>query len=264
MIEMRKTATLFVACFAACALAFALAGCSSASTEEEEGSTEASTEEQADEDAGEDTAGVSTVETAYQGTVIVSDEGYINSAATAYTDGAYEAIVTVTDYGSFTIELDAESAPVSVSNFCSLAENGYYDGLALYRVVEDFCLQGGTLGNSASGSDENLYTILGEFSDNGVDNALADTFERGVVAMARSSEENSASSTFFITLADNDTVGASLDGAYAAFGTIDEEGMEVVDAIVEATADKVDDSGMGIIADEDDMPIIESIEIVEG
>ena len=259
MMKMRKTATLFVTCLAVCALAFALAGCGAGGAGE--GSTGEGSAEEASAD--DELVDVSTTDTTYQGTVVISDEGYINSAAKAYTDGDYEAVVTVTDYGSFTIELDAEDAPVTVSNFCSLAENGYYDGLALYRVVEDFVLQGGTEGNSASGSDDELYSILGEFSDNGVKNDLANTFERGVVAMARSTEENSASSTFFITLADNDTVGSSLDGAYAAFGTIDEEGMEVVDAIVEATADKVDDSGMGIIADEDDMPIIKSIEIVE-
>ena len=262
-----------VATICAALLVFALVGCSSSSSESTDESEQTEQEEQAEDEeeeeeeedtSSEDEDDATAVQTdtslALQG-VAVGENGYIETPDETYTYGTWVATVTVTGYGSFDIELDADSAPVSVSNFCHLASNGYYDGLAFYRVVEGFCLQGGTLGNSASGSDDELSPIIGEFSDNGVDNELADNFERGVVAMARTSEANSATTTFFITLDSSDSVSQSLNGLYAAFGTIDEEGMSVVDAIVEATADKIDDSGMGIIEDEDDMPIIESITI---
>lgn len=266
--NLKKLATLLVCCLAAASLACLLSACSSSSTDEEDTEVEEAEEEEADEaesadenDADEeadDEAG----DVSYQGSE-PNEDGVIDEPAQAYADGSYEAVVTVEDYGSFTIELDSEAAPVSAANFAALADSGYYDGLAFYRTVEDFCLQGGTLGNSTSGSDSSLSPIVGEFSENGVENELADNFEEGVVAMARTSEADSATSTFFITLASDESVSQSLDGQYAAFGTIDEEGMEVVQAMVEDTKDKVDDSGMGVIEDEADMPVIESIEIVE-
>lgn len=265
--NLKKLATLLVCCLAAASLACVLSACSSSGTDEEESTeSEEAEEEEADEEEAEEEAdeGESTEETAddVQGAE-PNEDGVIDEPAQAYADGSYEAVVTVEDYGSFTIELDSEAAPVSAANFAALADSGYYDGLAFYRTVEDFCLQGGTLGNSTSGSDSSLSPIVGEFSENGVENELADNFEEGVVAMARTSEADSATSTFFITLASDESVSQSLDGQYAAFGTIDEEGMEVVQAMVEDTKDKVDDSGMGVIEDEADMPVIESIEIVE-
>lgn len=266
MKDMRKVLIPIVSIVACLALALSLAGCGSSSEEETDegseavGEVEETEEVEAVEEAEEEETLGETTATTWQGTVGLEDD-IVVSAAQEYAGGSYVATVNVEGYGSFEIDLDEESAPISAANFCALAENGYYDGLALYRVVEGFCLQGGTLGNSASGSDDELVNITGEFSDNGVNNELADEFGYGTVAMARSDDMDSASSTFFITLGDNDSVGVSLDGLYAAFGTIDSEGMEVVEDIVAATADKIDDSGMGIIADEADMPIIESIEI---
>lgn len=268
--NLKKLATFLVCCLAAASLVCVLSACSSSDTDEEESTEseeaeEEETDEEADEVAEDEADGEEpSEETAddVQGAE-PNEDGVIDEPAQAYADGSYEAVVTVEDYGSFTIELDSEAAPVSTANFAALADSGYYDGLAFYRTVEDFCLQGGTLGNSTSGSDSSLSPIVGEFSENGVENELADNFEEGVVAMARTSEADSATSTFFITLASDESVSQSLDGQYAAFGTIDEEGMEVVQAMVEDTKDKVDDSGMGVIEDEADMPVIESIEIVE-
>lgn len=177
--------------------------------------------------------------------------------------GKHHAIINVEGYDPIEVELDADSAPISVTNFTNLVNDNYYDGLTFYRVVEDFCLQGGTSGNSASGTDSNLGTITGEFSSNGVDNPLADNFTRGTIAMARTQLPNSATSTFFITLGTNDMVGTSLDGQYAAFGTIDEEGMETVDKIVSDAIGFVDDEYMGSISDETKQPVITSIEIVD-
>ena len=171
-----------------------------------------------------------------------------------------KAVLKVDGYDPITIDLYGEEAPKTVERFIELAKSGYYDGLALYRIDSGFVVQGGTKGNTSTGNDASISELEGEFSSNGHDNALADNFDTGVVAMARSSSPNSAKTTFFITLGSADQVGQYLDGAYAAFGTIDAAGMKTVGDIVSdysqyATGD------MGSIPDEDHMPIIQSITI---
>lgn len=187
---------------------------------------------------------------------------FTSKASGDYATGTHHAVVKVTGYGEFTITLDADSAPVSVANFCQLANDGYYNGLKFYRIVDGFCLQGGTKGNSASGQDETLTPIIGEFSDNGVDNPLADDFQRGTVAMARTGVMNSAKSTFFITLATTADVAKSLDGQYAAFGTVDEAGMKIIDSIVSDYLKYATGNG-GAIGNPQNMPVIESITITD-
>ena len=184
-------------------------------------------------------------------------------ASGPYASGVHHAKLTVEGYEPITIELDADAAPISVSNFCALAGDGYYDGLTFYRFVEGFCMQGGTKGNNASGHDSSLTPIVGEFSSNGHDNALADRFEKGVVAMARTNDPNSATSTFFVTLGSGSQVSAALDGQYAAFGTIDDAGMAVVDRIVADYLPNVDNAQMGTISDEAKQAKIVSIEVVD-
>lgn len=177
--------------------------------------------------------------------------------------GTHHAVIQVEGYDPINVELDAEAAPQTVTNFMDLAEQGYYDGKTFYRIVDDFCLQGGTLGNNASGDDPSLEPIQGEFSENEVENPLADNFDRGTIAMARTNMPNSATSTFFVTLGDSSQVGASLDGKYAAFGTVDAAGMKTIDAIVSEYLPNVDDAQMGAISDESKQPVIESITIVD-
>ena len=127
--------------------------------------------------------------------------------------------MTFEGFGTVTIELYGEDAPITVKNFIDLAKSGYYNGTKIIRMQKNFVLQGG----SGSGTS----SIKGEFKQNGVDNTIA--HKRGVLSMARSGGMDSASDQFFICLSDN--AGASLDGRYAAFGQIT-EGMEVIDAIV--------------------------------
>lgn len=185
------------------------------------------------------------------------------STEASYT-GIHHALLEVEGYDPITIELDADAAPITVTNFANLVNDGYYNGLAFYRIQDGFVMQGGTEGNTASGKDDALTPIVGEFSSNGYDNTLADNFGYGTVAMARTSIPDSATSTFFITLDDNETVGAALDGAYAAFGTIDESGMQTIQQIVADHLANVDpEDAMGIIADESGMPIIKSITWVD-
>lgn len=189
-----------------------------------------------------------------------ADKGAAASAPEDLLSGIHHAKVEVEGFSPFTIELNADEAPITVTNFVNLADKGYYDGLTFYRIQKGFVMQGGTKGNTASGNDPSLEPIKGEFSDNGVKNKLADDFKLGTVAMARTDQPDSATSTFFITL--TDTAVSSLNGSYAAFGTIDAAGMEVVDAIV-AQYGSFATGNMGMIADAKDQPVITSITIMD-
>ncbi len=146
----------------------------------------------------------------------------------------YYATIDYGDYGKVKIKLDAEAAPITVANFVSLANSGFYDNLTMHRIYEDFMIQGGDpKGNGTGGSKE---TIVGEFANNGYENNLSHT--RGVISMARMpNDPNSASSQFFIMHADS----PHLDGDFAAFGYVI-EGIEVVDAICK-NAYVIDDNG---------------------
>ena len=189
-----------------------------------------------------------------------SQASYTTQAEGDFASGIHHATVKVEGYEPFVITLDANNAPVSVANFCKLAQDGFYNGKAFYRIVEGFCLQGGSEGDSSYALKTNLVPIIGEFSENGVKNALADKFVKGTVAMARTSDPNSATSTFFITLGSTANVSDSLDGKYAAFGTIDEAGMQIVDSIVSDHA-KYATGQAGSINEPKNMPRIESITI---
>ena len=161
----------------------------------------------------------------------------------------YTAAIEVQDYGTITVELDHDAAPITVDNFVKLARSGFYDGLTFHRIMKGFMIQGGDpKGNGTGGSEETIY---GEFAQNGYDNPLKHT--RGTISMARESGNmNSASSQFFIMHQDN----ASLDGGYAAFGHVT-SGMEVVDAIAEA-AKPTDNNGT---IPKDQQPVITKITI---
>lgn len=165
-------------------------------------------------------------------------------------NGNYHAVIDVKDYGVIKVELNADEAPITVTNFVKLAKDGFYDGLTFHRIINGFMIQGGDPeGNGTGGSDE---TIKGEFSANGVDNVLKHT--RGAISMARSQDYDSASSQFFIMHETN----ASLDGQYAVFGYV-YEGMDVVDKI--ATSVPVTDNNGTVEAQ--NQPVINSIKITD-
>ena len=129
---------------------------------------------------------------------------------TTDTKGKHHAKIKVKDYGTIEVELDGDTAPITVANFIKLVNEKFYDGLTFHRIMSGFMIQGGDpLGNGTGGSDE---TIKGEFSSNGVENNIS--HKRGVISMARSSDPDSASSQFFIMYQDS----TYLDGEYAAFG----------------------------------------------
>ena len=130
----------------------------------------------------------------------------------------------ITNRGDINIELYPEIAPITVKNFITLVEKGYYDDLTFHRVIKGFMLQGGCPDGTGTGGPG--YCIDGEFNDNDFKNDLKHT--EGIISMARTGDPNSAGSQFFIM----HKAYPSLDGAYAAFGKV-VEGMDVVNTIAE-------------------------------
>lgn len=174
----------------------------------------------------------------------------LTSGGGSAESGKHHVAITVRDYGTITVELDADAAPITVQNFLDLAGSGFYDGLTFHRIIEGFMIQGGDPeGTGMGGSDK---TIKGEFSANGVENPLSHT--RGAISMARSSAMDSASSQFFIVQKDS----TFLDKQYACFGYVT-NGMDVVDAIA---ADAQPTDGNGTIP-ADQQPVIESVKVLD-
>ena len=139
--------------------------------------------------------------------------------------------ITMENGGVMKGELYPETAPQSVCNFISLANQGFYDGLIFHRVIKGFMIQGGDPTGTGMGGPG--YCIKGEFLFNGVDNPIK--HKRGVLSMARSSSPNSAGSQFFLMHQDS----PHLDGQYAAFGKVT-EGIETADHIVSVQTDYMD------------------------
>ena len=195
--------------------------------------------------------GCSNVSTSEEGTELdVKVEEELEPEETDPLSGLHQVEIVVKDFGSIIVELDADVAPITVTNFMKLVEEGFYDGLTFHRVISGFMIQGGDPdGNGTGGSGT---SITGEFSMNTIKNDISHT--RGVISMARSANMNSASSQFFIMHQD----ATQLDGQYAAFGHVT-EGMEIVDQICELT--KVQDYNGTV--DPVDQPIIEKITIIE-
>ena len=145
------------------------------------------------------------------------------------------ARMTMENGGVVEIELSPKDAPITVENFISLVNDGFYNGLTIHRIVPGFVIQGGDpMGNGMGGSDKK---IKGEFLENGVANNLKHT--KGVISMAIAFDPNSASSQFFIVLETSPMVSYSLDGKYAGFGSVI-SGMDVVDEIAKAKTDAND------------------------
>lgn len=163
----------------------------------------------------------------------------------------HNAVITVENYGEIHLELYGDTAPITVENFVSLANDGFYDGLTFHRIIDGFMIQGGDPeANGTGGSGKN---IKGEFSSNGVENNIA--HERGVISMARGGyDPDSASSQFFIM----HETSPHLDGDYAAFGRVT-NGMDVVDKIAAETP-VIDNNGTVL---KENQPVITSIKITD-
>jgi len=164
--------------------------------------------------------------------------------------GKHHVEMKIKEYGVIKMELDGDSAPVTVTNFLTLVKRGFYNGLTFHRVIDGFMIQGGDPNHDGTGGSE--QRIKGEFSENGVQNLLSHT--RGAVSMARSSGPNSASSQFFIVQKDS----VQLDGSYAVFGYVT-EGIEIVDRICQET--KIQDNDGTV--EKENQPMIEEIKMID-
>lgn len=118
------------------------------------------------------------------------------------------------DGGVINLDLYPEAAPITVDNFVKLCKAGFYNGLCFHRIINKFMIQGGgfVYDDERGLLPKKAQSIKGEFKSNGVNNELKHTL--GTISMARTSVKDSASSQFFICVADT----PHLDGEYAAFG----------------------------------------------
>lgn len=136
--------------------------------------------------------------------------------------GKHHVAIEVNNYGTIEVELDADTAPITVTNFINLANSGFYNGLTFHRVIDGFMIQDGDPNGDGTGG---------------------------------SSANNSASSQFFIMQKDT----PSLDGQYAAFGTVT-SGMDIVDKICK---DCTDTNQNGVITDKSKQPVISAMRVVD-
>ncbi|HVL13501.1 MAG TPA: peptidylprolyl isomerase [Gemmata sp.] len=136
---------------------------------------------------------------------------------------ANPVVVMETSMGTVKIELFEDKAPVTVKNFLSYVEDKHYDGTVFHRVIENFMIQGG--GFQPGMKEKKTKDPIKNEAANGVTNA------KYTVAMARTSDPDSATAQFFINVKDNKFLDKSADSAgYAVFGKVI-EGTEVVDKI---------------------------------
>ena len=136
------------------------------------------------------------------------------------------AVKLHTNFGTITIELDADKAPVTVENFLAYVEAGHYDNTIFHRVIDGFMIQGG--GFEPGMKQKATREPIKNEADNGLKN------QRGTIAMARTQAPHSASAQFFINVADNDFLDFKSPGGngwgYCVFGKV-VEGTDVVDRI---------------------------------
>lgn len=155
-------------------------------------------------------------------TLMVSTDS-ANAADPATKTGANPMVTLTTSHGDIVIELEEKKAPISVKNFLGYVDSGFFDGLIFHRVIPGFMIQGGGMTPDMQERD-NKDPIKNE-----ANNGLLNT--RGTLAMARTQVVDSATSQFFINLADNDFLNnGKRDFGYAVFGRVI-AGMDVVDKI---------------------------------
>jgi peptidyl-prolyl cis-trans isomerase B (cyclophilin B) len=138
---------------------------------------------------------------------------------------AENRVVMQTSLGTITIELDPEQAPITVKNFLGYLDEMFYDNTVFHRVIPNFMVQGG--GMEAGMKQKKTRAAIKNESSNGLSN------KRGTLAMARTSEPDSATAQFFINVTDNNFLdkAQARDGVgYCVFGKV-VGGMDVVDKI---------------------------------
>ena len=138
-----------------------------------------------------------------------------------------------TNKGDIVLELNAAKAPVTVENFMGYVNKKHYDGTVFHRVIGSFMIQGGGFTQSGTTlTEKSTGKGIANESKNGLKN------DRGTIAMARTSDPNSATAQFFINVVNNDMLNYPGNGGYAVFGKV-LEGMDTVDKI-KAVATRAD------------------------
>ncbi len=146
-------------------------------------------------------------------------------------DKEFIQVIVKTSEGEIKLELNNKQAPITVENFITIANSGYYEGTIFHRVIDGFMIQGGGLTSDMNNKSSGTSPIQNE-ANNGLTN------DRGTIAMARTSAPHSATSQFFINLKNNDFLNHSAESSdgwgYAVFGVVT-EGMDIVDQIADIT-----------------------------
>lgn len=220
---------------------FTMSACGSADSSDSKDKTAGTTEAASSEIEKEDSA--SSQNAGLPSTVKEFSEDELLS-------GRHHVEMDIEGHGTVSIELDADQAPVSVTNFIDLAKQGFYNGLTFHRIIKGAFAQGGD--PEGNGTGDPGYSIKGEFAANGVNNTLSHT--RGAISMARTSDFNGGGCQFFIMDSDY----TAFDGQYACFGYVT-EGMDVIDDICMNT-EAVDGNGTIPPASQ---PVISEIRVID-
>lgn len=161
----------------------------------------------------------------------------------------HPVVLIKTNVGDIRVELNAEKAPISVKNFLEYVNTGHYNNTIFHRVIDGFMIQGG--GFTKDFKQKPTNAAIQNEADNGLKNL------RGTLAMARTSDVNSATAQFFINVVDNNFLDFRAKNpreyGYSVFGEVT-EGMDVVDKIKKAKT--------GSFGPYQDVPV-ETIEIIE-
>jgi cyclophilin family peptidyl-prolyl cis-trans isomerase len=172
---------------------------------------------------------------AYSGSVAVFTKPNFIVSERSYNPMADSVRVKLeTSKGDIVLELNRKAAPVTVDNFVTYVKEGFYDGTIFHRVIPNFMVQGG--GFAENGKQKETHESIVNEASNGLEN------KRGTIAMARTSDPDSATSQFFINHRDNSSLDyvKGRNAGYAVFGKVI-KGMEIVDniAVVKTTTRKM-------------------------
>ena len=159
------------------------------------------------------------------------------------------------DWGRIVLELDAAAAPQTVANFLRYVESGFYDGLIFHRVISSFMIQGGGYTASDALKRDGLLAPVANEAANGLRNL------KHTIAMARTSDPHSATSQFFINVADNRVLDhPGQDGwGYCVFGRV-VEGADVVERV--ASVETINSPGMGEKSKPKHPPVIRAARVL--
>lgn len=237
----RKKKGLLSILLAVCLCVVSFAGCGSSKNDADNGNSGT-----AEPSSAEDSAGSADQENS----AVYQQEPLKEFSADELLSGKHHVEMDMGDLGVIKLELDADQAPISVTNFIELAKQGFYNGLTFHRILTGSLIQGGDPNGNGTGGPG--YRIKGEFSANGVENNISHV--RGAISMARTQDYDGGGCQFFIMDSDY----TDFDGQYAAFGNVT-DGMDIVDQICNDT--QVEDWNGTV--DSANQPVIKEVRVID-